>query len=107
MDVLVVPSIWPETFGMIVYEAVSFGIPVIMTDRVGAIDLFGSEKKDCCMIIRDEYDQLYELIMNLIIDRSNLIKINKAIMKSVFNFDFERHVERMIEMYRNCKNILQ
>lgn len=33
---LVLPSIWQETFGMVVPEALARGIPVIASDRVGA-----------------------------------------------------------------------
>lgn len=38
-DVLVAPSIWYETFGFTVLEALSFGTPVIVSDRVGAKDI--------------------------------------------------------------------
>lgn len=36
MDILVVPSIWPETFGFAVLEAICSGTPVICSDLVGA-----------------------------------------------------------------------
>jgi len=38
-DVLVAPSVWYETFGFTVLEALSFGVPVIVSDRVGAKDI--------------------------------------------------------------------
>ena len=38
-DVLVTPSEWEETFGFTVLEALSYGIPVIVSDKVGAKDL--------------------------------------------------------------------
>ena len=40
-DVLVAPSVWYETFGFTVLEALSFGVPVIVTDHVGARDVVG------------------------------------------------------------------
>ena len=40
-DVLVVPSIWYETFGFTVIEALSYGVPVIVSNHVGAKDLVG------------------------------------------------------------------
>lgn len=40
-DVLVAPSIWYETFGFTVLEALSFGVPVIVTEHVGARDIMG------------------------------------------------------------------
>lgn len=38
-DVLVAPSIWYETFGFTVLEALSYGVPVIVSDHVGAKDI--------------------------------------------------------------------
>ena len=38
-DILVVPSIWYETFGFTVLEALSYGVPVIMSESVGAKDI--------------------------------------------------------------------
>lgn len=40
-DVLVAPSIWYETFGFTVLEALSFGVPVIITEHIGARDIVG------------------------------------------------------------------
>ncbi len=38
-DLLVVPSIWFETFGYVVLEALSFGVPVLVSGNVGAKDI--------------------------------------------------------------------
>lgn len=38
-DVLVAPSIWYETFGFTVLEALSYGVPVIVSGNVGAKDI--------------------------------------------------------------------
>lgn len=38
-DVLIAPSIWFETFGFTVLEALSYGVPVIVSDHVGAKDI--------------------------------------------------------------------
>lgn len=40
-DVLVAPSIWYETFGFTVQEALSYRVPVIVSDHVGAKDIVG------------------------------------------------------------------
>lgn len=41
-DLLVAPSIWYETFGFTVLEALSYGVPVIVSDHVGAKDIVGN-----------------------------------------------------------------
>lgn len=38
-DLLVAPSIWYETFGFTVLEAISYGTPVLVSDHVGAKDI--------------------------------------------------------------------
>jgi len=38
-DVLVAPSVWYETFGYTVLEALSFGVPVVISSNVGAQDI--------------------------------------------------------------------
>lgn len=38
-DILVAPSIWYETFGFTVLEALSYSVPVIVSDHVGAKDI--------------------------------------------------------------------
>lgn len=40
-DVVAAPSIWYETFGFTVLEAISYGVPVIVSDHVGAKDIIG------------------------------------------------------------------
>lgn len=37
-DILIAPSIWYETFGFTVLEALSYGVPVIVSNHVGAAD---------------------------------------------------------------------
>lgn len=39
IDMSVIPSQWYETFGFTVLEAMSFGVPVLLTENVGAKDL--------------------------------------------------------------------
>ena len=40
-DILVAVSLWYETFGFTVLEALSYGVPVIVSDHVGAKDIIG------------------------------------------------------------------
>ncbi|WP_165251862.1 glycosyltransferase [Adlercreutzia sp. ZJ304] len=39
LDVVIVPSVWPETFSFITLEALLSGVPVVCSDTVGAKDL--------------------------------------------------------------------
>lgn len=61
LDLVVVPSICPETFGFVVLEAVCAGVPVICSDVVGASDLVASD----CIFERGSSQKLFECIMRL------------------------------------------
>lgn len=39
IDVVIVPSMWKETFGFVVIEALSFGVRVLVSENVGAKDI--------------------------------------------------------------------
>ena len=63
-DVLVAPSVCYETFGFTVLEALSFGVPVIVSDSVGAKDIIGGGGKvveaGSATALRDAIDSLSE-----------------------------------------------
>lgn len=44
IDILIVPSLWEEPFGMVVFEAFSHGIPVIGSNRGGITELIDDGK---------------------------------------------------------------
>lgn len=44
IDILVLPSIWHETFGFTVLEALSYGVPVMISTNVGAKDIVENNK---------------------------------------------------------------
>ena len=45
-DLLICPSVWYETFGYTVLEALSFGVPVLVSDTVGAKDIIPDDWKN-------------------------------------------------------------
>lgn len=69
-DVLVAPSIWYETFGFTVLEALSYGVPVIISDHVGAKDIVGDNG---VVVKAGSVDELKQAIRNM--DRQVEIKL--------------------------------
>lgn len=61
MDLLVVPSIWPETFSFVVTEALCAGTPVICSDNVGASYLLPSE----CVYNHNSVHELANIIKKI------------------------------------------
>lgn len=76
-DILVVPSIWYETFGFTVLEALSYGVPVVVSETVGAKDIMA---ENVGVIVKNISSQrLYETLKN--ITQDNLKKMNKNIVE--------------------------
>lgn len=89
-DVLVQPSIWNETFGYTVIEALSYGVPVIVSNHVGARDVipFG-----CGLVVHDA-QELESIFRNL--TREQLKDMNEAILDN-----FQVHT-----MHDFCRELL-
>lgn len=82
-DVLVAPSVWKETFGFTVLEALSYGVPVLISDRVGAkdivLDKYGWIYKG------KSYMEMYKILLNVSteeLEKKNLSIYNDFIIES-------------------------
>lgn len=75
-DVLVTPSIWYETFGYTVLEAMSYGVPVVITENVGAKDIV---PVGACIIVDNiSVDGMKTAINTL--TKEKLVQMNQCIM---------------------------
>lgn len=74
-DVLIAPSVWYETFGYTVLEALSFGVPVIVSNTVGAKDII---PEGCGIILEDMDETLEETLGSLTKER--LAQMNQNIL---------------------------
>ncbi len=77
MDLLIVPSIWYETFGYVVLEALSHGVPVLMSGRVGARDILAH---GAGIVIEDiTVEKLYDVLRR--ITYRQLADMNRIILE--------------------------
>ena len=86
-DVVVAPSICYETFGFTVIEALSYGVPVIVSNHMGARDIVGSSgiviKSGSVLELKcaiKEIDKNKEF---------NLVKLWKPFIEEVYHFYVE------------------
>lgn len=101
-DVLVVPSLWKETFGMVVLEAISYGVPVIISKNVGAKDIF-DQNKGIGIIVDMEADKnaLYDAIKNVYENRQILEQMNINIMEANVPLSYNIYVREMTNLYKS------
>lgn len=86
-DVLAAPSIWYETFGYTVLEALSYGVPVLVTENVGAKDLL--KGNEFGIVIKPEPESLKEAVLSLK-DKKRLVRYNENIVN---DFDVEENLK--------------
>ncbi len=98
MDVLVVPSIWKETFSLVTLEALSYGVPVIVSDNVGAQDVV--KEYNPRFVYRSE-EELKRLLKDILEDRNMLQDFNQKILDLPWKHGMEEHAKEVIvKLYR-------
>lgn len=94
MDLLVVPSIWKETFSLVTLEALSYGVPVLVSNNVGAQDIVKEYEPSFVYATEDD---LLNKLSSLINDRTELRQYNAAIVKNPWRHDMLNHAHDVIE----------
>jgi len=97
IDLLIVPSIWKETFSLITLEALSYGVPVIVSSNVGAKDIIKNYDKE--FIVEPTFDALYNRLEIVLNNPSLLENYNKKINSELFDFNFETHIQKIKQLY--------
>ncbi len=97
VDLVIVPSLWYETFGFIVLEAISFGVPVMVTEKVGSKDIIKFEFGNRGFIVKE--DEVKQKVLEIFNDKNILKEINKNIVKSNFNYDISNHCKEIKNYY--------
>ena len=95
-DLLVVPSLCPETFSLVTLEAVSYGVPTLVSENVGAKDIIA--EYDNYFIYKDKVE-LYHKIKSLLSSTDKIDEFNKKILFSSWTHSMEQHV-------KNIKNLI-
>lgn len=98
IDILVLPSIWKETFGMVVLEALSYGVPVIISENVGAREIL-RENSNIGIIVKPTQEELQSVLKEIYCNREILEKMNRAICEWGITFDYDIHVNKIINFY--------
>lgn len=98
-DLLIVPSVWKETFSFVTLEALSFGVPVLVTESVGAKDIIKRYRSDFVIPIGNEAlgKKMKDI---LLLDDDSLQKFNQAILLSDFQFGMDEHLNGINNLYK-------
>ena len=92
LDVIAIPSICYETLSFAAIEAISHGMPCILSNRVGAKDLVIDGETG--FIVRAGDISELNCVLKALVNTPNILgKINDNIMKQEYVFSFRDHCE--------------
>lgn len=99
VDILVAPSIEPESFGRVLLEAQAAGVPVVATQTGGFLEIIDHEKTGLLVAPKDA-DSLALAVLRLMKDPAfGKTMAENAIKKLKLQFTAERMAERTLEVY--------
>lgn len=94
-DLVITPSICYETFGFTVLEALSYGVPVIVSENVGSKDVVSSGgivvKADC-------KESLYQTLKSITMEK--LKELNKNVVDEVNIVEYKEFVDLNFSLYK-------
>ena len=93
-DVLVLPSDYSETWGLVVNEAMASGLPCIVSDRCGCAEDLGKLSPN----LTYEYGNTHSLASALINTRDNLLNL-KDVVTALKGWGFQTTVETAVRIY--------
>lgn len=97
IDLLIVPSIWKETFSLITLEAISYGVPVLVTSNVGAKDLVSKYNSE--FIIQPDEKSLSTILKRILCNPEVLKSYNEKIKSGTFNYTINNHEQELKKIY--------
>jgi glycosyltransferase involved in cell wall biosynthesis len=98
-DVVVIPS-FNDTFNFLGLEAISHGVPVIVSESAGIKDIV--RKQNAGIIIEPNIEGISGALRVIIGDRQILKDINDRILKMDFKYDMDTHTVDIMELYKKA-----
>lgn len=99
-SVIVIPSVVPETFGLVGIEAMSVGRPVIASD-VGGISDWLIHGQTGFLVPQKDSIVIAEAVTKIFSDHNMLLRMMRAARKKAEEFDLNKHIDQMENIYIN------
>jgi glycosyltransferase involved in cell wall biosynthesis len=97
-DALVLPSMFQETFGLVILEAFAAGIPVIGA-RSGGIPELVEDGRTGLLVDQGDVDGLRDAMRWLLLDRRLRERLGAAARQTAVNMPWEKTVDRLERIY--------
>lgn len=87
-SLVIVPSQWYETFSFVTLEALSYGVPVLVSNKVGTKSIVANYDSSFIFNTKKELKDKLEMIMQ---NRSDLVSYHNRILSLPWNHSMEEH----------------
>jgi glycosyltransferase involved in cell wall biosynthesis len=102
-DIFVLPSMFQETFGLVLLEAFSAGLPVIAF-RSGGIPELVEDRNNGIIVPQGDEEALYQSMRELMLDRDLRNRLGAAAESVPARFPWENTVDRIEAVYHDVLN---
>ncbi len=100
-DVLVLPSMFQETFGLVVLEAFSAGLPVIAF-RSGGVPELVEHRRNGILVNQGDEEALLGSMRELMLDRNLRERFGVEAKKTAARFAWDSTVDRLDAIYKTA-----
>jgi glycosyltransferase involved in cell wall biosynthesis len=102
-NLVVVPSVWYEVFGLINIEAFSYGTPVIASNIGGLPELI-EEGHNGHVFQPGNSEELSAILESLVSNPDRLRRLEEGAFSSSKKYAIEEHIKKLEELYRGLLN---
>jgi glycosyltransferase involved in cell wall biosynthesis len=102
-DIFVLPSMFQETFGLVLLEAFSAGLPVIAF-KSGGIPELVDHRTNGIVVAQGDEEALYESMQELMCDQDLRSRLGAAAERIPAKFTWESTVDRLEAVYQGILN---
>jgi glycosyltransferase involved in cell wall biosynthesis len=102
-DIFVLPSMFQETFGLVLLEAFSAGLPVIAF-RSGGIPELVEDRRNGIVVAQGDGESLCQSMRELMLDRDLRDRLGSAAESVPARFPWENTVDRLEAIYQDVLN---
>lgn len=96
-DLLVLPSLWGETWGLVVNEAMNFSLPIVVSDKVGAAYDLVRQGVNGYIVPAGDVKALAEAITDLITDEEKRNSFGRKSAEIIEGWSIDAHIRGIVQ----------